>query len=133
MNYLDPYEVAIHQLVKYDTRIILDYILMYGEVLDIGSENIPHIDDIDVIFIKGLNLQRGYSHALEQMKTNSEQYICIKYKKNGQQFTLKSFGKISKLEPKTIHYILNFTLLIKLLKQLNSLISLSMDLQSLNE
>jgi len=133
MNPFDPFEVSINQLAKYNTNTIIDQILMYWEVLDIGYENSIQVADIGAIFIKGINLQKGINHAMEQIETNSEQYLSIRYKKNGQQFTLKSFGKIVKLDRKKIHHIIKFTLLVKMLNQLNSAIALSSDIQYLEK
>ncbi len=111
----------------------MDEIFTFCELLEIGNENNIQVDDFDTIFLKGISLQNGIRDAIQQIETNSEQYLSIRYKKNGKQFTLKSFGKISKLDKKEIYYILKFILLIKILKQLNSVIDLSIDVGFLDE
>ena len=133
MILFDPYDDDIDKLAKYDTFNIRDEILVLWEILDIGYENNIQLDDIDTIFIKGINLKRGIKYAMLQIETNAEQYLSLKYKKNGKQFALKSYGKISKLDKRQIYYILKFTLLVKMLKLLNNVKRLSSEVQFLDK
>lgn len=118
MEYI--FEDKINDLIGYRTKYLLQKINYLWSELEINSPDIS-MDLIDTIFIKGIRFQNGFKDAIRQIDANSNQYLSVRYKIDGKQYTLRSFGKIGKIKKQKIKKIIKLVTLIKIVKEINHL------------
>ena len=129
MEYI--FEDKINELIGYRTKYLLKKINCLWRELEINSPDMS-IDLIGTIFIKGIRFQNGFTDAIRQIDTNSNQYLSVRYKINGKQYTLKSFGKIGKIKKQKIIKIIKLVTLIKIVKEINHLSYLASSIKFLD-
>jgi len=125
------FENKINELIGYRTKYLLEQINCLWRELEINSPEMS-INLIDTIFIKGIRFQNGFKDAIRQIDTNSNQYLSIRFKINGKQHTLKSFGKIGKIKKQKIIKIIELVTLIKIVKDINHLSYLASSIKFLD-
>ena len=122
----------INNLIGYRTDYLLEEINDLQDGLGIDPLTVS-IEEIDTVFIKSINLQIGYRKILSQLENKKDDYLSIHYKVSGKQYTLKSFGKISKIGHEKIFKIVKLITLMKLVKQMNDLSYLASGVRLLDE
>jgi len=123
----------INHLIGYRTQYLLDEINILCDQLKIQIPSQLSINALDAIFLKGITMQDGFKKTLMQLEKNHDKYLSIRYKINGKQHTLKSFGKISNINHQTILKIIQLVALFRLVKQIDELSYLASGVRFLTE